>query len=165
MTESMPFDHETDANDNVVELPTDSERIDPRELPVSAIIRQFLSQGIHPSVGKGEPVAEYIIFTLGGSSSDEWAEILKEQKLYVNDAQFDALIETDKIFELIVTDLRRSIKDTPKGERMSLPRRALMELMELRAGENLRALGRPDADNDDSWNQLLHKLSPDTNPK
>lgn len=159
MTETVPPDHESD-NGNVVRLPLDPEHLDPTDLTPVELTGHFLTESRHPSIRSGEPLAEFVLSYLSSTPDDEWKEALQTLKIDVDDSQFAALMEHDGIFISMLDLTGHASLRAERGQRAMPQKRALMVLMELRAGEYFRSLGRPDGTNDDGWRQMLHKLAP-----
>ena len=78
-----------------------------------------------------------------------------------DDEQFKRLLEEDPVF-FTIYDLALRLKTiVGRGEAMSRERKALIALMDLRAGETLLGEDPADDSNDESWRAVMSKLFPD----
>ena len=86
---------------------------------------------------------------------------LKIYKIDTYDEQFKRLLEEDPVF-FTIYDLALRLKTiVGRGEAMSRERKALIALMDLRAGEALLGEDSSMDSNDDSWQVVIAKLFPD----
>lgn len=135
---------------------------DSSELLSSAevITGQFLTQCRHASVAPKEDVASFILASLSDETDDEFIHELRRQPIDTTDEQFDTLLETDEVF-FELYDLAIRLKSiVGRGESMSTERKALIALMDLRAGEVIRSHGEA-TENSSAWRAVIAKLFPD----
>lgn len=161
MSESMTSHNEIEHDGSAVSPRSPLEAIVSAELSPSFVIEQFLSDCNDPSVEKGEPLAAFILAALSGSSSDERTAALRATRLSPSDDQFETLVASDDVFKVIFELLVKAKKLVGRGESMSQERKALIELIDLRAGEVLVAEAVTDEINDGQWREVLAKLFPD----
>lgn len=159
MSESMRS-HDEPAQGPFLEADPTNETLDSPDT-VRIVVGQFLTQCRHSAIAEKEPLAEFILAALNEVPSDDWSKELQGYQLDTDDEQFKRLLEEDTVF-FTIYDLALRLKTiVGRGEAMSKERKALIALMDLRAGETL--LGEePSIDsNDDSWQVVIAKLFPD----
>ncbi len=162
MSESMRSYNEIEQGGGVdVPRPNPLESPASSELSPSVVVEQFLTQCRHTSVKPKEELAEFILASLSDAAPDEWTALLQSSRISPDDNQFEALVASDRVFIDIFNLLVRTKQVVGRGESMSKERRALIELMDLRAGEVLTAEAVVDEPNHEHWKEVLAKLFPD----
>ena len=157
MTESLRSDGSHP--DDLAVLPVSGFESEGRELEPAVVVEQFLNQCQHTNAGTRANLAEFILAALKETPESDWVKILQAQKVVPEDEDYIRLMKEDKIYEGISTLSHRTRPMVGHGNVLALERKALIELMELRAGQSLAA-GDPSALQhlDQKWGAVIDKL-------
>jgi hypothetical protein len=157
---SQPHRH-IEKTDNIT--PIEDDRLDPNELERHELLEQFLSQCGHPSLPGGEQVSTFIVSTLRSSPDEPWGYLLQDLKVDVfgfGEQYFDDMREQDAIFARIYELIIETKDRVARGESMSMTRKALLELLDLRAGvaAQFDRSQLMNERNETKWSKVLDKV-------
>lgn len=145
--------------------PMSFEQLDPSKVERYELLEQFLSQCRDPSLRGSEQVADFIVSTLGSGPDQPWGYQLHLLKADVIDFDEDYLedkLQHDEIFAriyglILITKPRVGYK-----EGVNIERKALLELLDLRAGVTTRFDQNrlTNERNESGWDEVLNKIVP-----
>lgn len=155
MSESLRFQPENEPKDSAVP----AAEVQLNESYSGVVIEQFLNQCRHSSLQSGDDLAQFIVSALRDYSDDEWVKSLQDLMLEADDDSYESLRAEDEVYAKIVALLEAGRAKAVKGEPMSMQRKALIQLQDLRAGQVATV---EEASSDRilaSWHEILGKLS------
>lgn len=144
--------------------PTDDERLDPSELERYELLEQFLSQCRHPGLKAGDQVSDFIVSTLRSGPENPWGYHLKQLQSDLDIQTVEEMGNQDEIYARILELIMYTKANVVRGEGISIVRKALFELLDLRAGvisqfdKKLLMNER----NEMGWNDTLDKVVPNS---
>lgn len=155
MSESLRFQAENEPSDAVA--PAAEEHLS--ESDSTIVIEQFLNQCRHNSLQSGDDLAQFIVTVLRDYSDDQWVKSLQDHMLAADDDTYESLKTEDEVYTRIVSLLEDGRAKAVKGDPMSMQRKALIQLQDLRSGQVVYSEDSSSERILASWHEILDKLS------